>query len=110
MFQPNAGIPRSVEGRNIYLCSPEYMASYAGKFVAAGVNLVGGCCGTTPEHIKEMKSALRVGGARAKTAEAGVKKSDITVATPSVALEKRSRLGKKVAAGGVGTMGGGGSS
>jgi len=102
--QPNAGIPRSVEGRNIYLCSPEYMASYARKFVAAGVNLVGGCCGTTPEHIKEMKSALRVGGARAKTAEAGVKKSDITVATPSVALEKRSRLGKKIATGQFATM------
>jgi len=49
--QPNAGIPRSVEGRNIYLCSPEYMASYARKFVAAGVRLVGGCCGTTPDHI-----------------------------------------------------------
>src|SRR6476661_492820 len=48
--QPNAGIPRSIEGRNIYLCSPEYMASYARKFVNAGVNLVGGCCGTTPEH------------------------------------------------------------
>src|SRR6202162_2170704 len=45
--QPNAGIPRSVEGRNIYLCSPEYMASYARKFIAAGVRLVGGCCGST---------------------------------------------------------------
>src|SRR5581483_9477934 len=58
--QPNAGIPRSVEGRNIYLCSPEYMASYARKFVAAGVRLVGGCCGTTPEHIRVMKSGLRM--------------------------------------------------
>src|SRR5205807_2434779 len=47
--QPNAGIPRSVEGRNIYLCSPEYMASYARKFATAGVRLVGGCCGTTPD-------------------------------------------------------------
>ncbi len=64
--QPNAGIPRSVEGRNIYLCSPEYMASYARKFIAAGVRLVGGCCGTTPEHIRVMKSALRVGDARSK--------------------------------------------
>src|SRR5262249_12226698 len=43
--QPNAGIPRSVDGRNIYLCSPEYMASYARKFVASGVRIVGGCCG-----------------------------------------------------------------
>src|SRR5512146_3477143 len=62
--QPNAGMPRSVEGRNIYLCSPEYMASYARKFVAAGVRLVGGCCGTTPDHIRAMKSALRASEAR----------------------------------------------
>ena len=63
--QPNAGIPRSVEGRNIYLCSPEYMASYARKFVAAGVNLVGGCCGTTPEHIQGNEVGLaRRWGAR----------------------------------------------
>ena len=68
--QPNAGIPRSVDGRNIYLCSPEYMASYARKFVAAGVRLVGGCCGTTPEHIRVMKAALRVGEARGKDASA----------------------------------------
>ena len=68
--QPNAGIPRSVDGRNIYLCSPEYMASYARKFVAAGVRMVGGCCGTTPDHVRVMKSALRVGEARAKTAMA----------------------------------------
>ena len=68
--QPNAGMPRSVEGRNIYLCSPEYMASYARKFVAAGVQLVGGCCGTTPDHIRAMKSALRVGEARGKAASA----------------------------------------
>src|SRR5436305_2040040 len=102
--QPNAGMPRSVEGRNIYLCSPEYMASYARKFVAAGVNLVGGCCGTTPEHIREMKSALRVGGARAKTATVGLKKSGDVVAAPAVPLEKRSRLGKKLAVGEFATM------
>jgi methionine synthase I (cobalamin-dependent)/5,10-methylenetetrahydrofolate reductase len=96
--QPNAGIPRSVEGRNIYLCSPEYMASYARKFVAAGVSLVGGCCGTTPEHIKEMKSALRVGGARAKTAVARTKQQAGPTAKPSVPLAQRSRLGAKLAA------------
>src|SRR5581483_3714634 len=49
--QPNAGKPRDVEGRNIYLCSPEYMASYARRFVLHNVRVVGGCCGTTPEHI-----------------------------------------------------------
>ncbi len=55
--QPNAGRPRDVEGRNIYLSSPEYMASYARRFVAAGVRLVGGCCGTTPEHTRQMRVA-----------------------------------------------------
>jgi methionine synthase / methylenetetrahydrofolate reductase(NADPH) len=57
--QPNAGKPREIEGRNIYLCSPEYMASYARRFIDAGVRLVGGCCGTTPEHIRQIKQAVR---------------------------------------------------
>src|SRR5436190_6426452 len=57
--QPNAGRPRDVEGRNIYLCSPEYMASYARRFILHNVRLVGGCCGTTPEHIRQIKAAVR---------------------------------------------------
>jgi methionine synthase / methylenetetrahydrofolate reductase(NADPH) len=57
--QPNAGRPREIEGRNIYLCSPEYMASYARRFISNGVRLVGGCCGTTPEHIRMIKAAVR---------------------------------------------------
>jgi homocysteine S-methyltransferase len=57
--QPNAGRPRDIEGRNIYLCSPEYMASYARRFIMNGVKLVGGCCGTTPEHIRQIKQAVR---------------------------------------------------
>jgi homocysteine S-methyltransferase len=56
---PNAGMPRAVEGRNIYLCSPEYMASFARKAIQAGVQMVGGCCGTTPNHIRAMRSAMR---------------------------------------------------
>ncbi len=57
--QPNAGRPREIEGRNLYLCSPEYMASYARRFVQRGVRLVGGCCGTTPEHIRQIRNAVR---------------------------------------------------
>src|SRR5919109_2318283 len=57
--QPNAGRPREVEGRNIYLCSPEYMASYARRFINSGVRLVGGCCGTTPDHIRQIRTAVR---------------------------------------------------
>src|SRR5271155_264672 len=88
--QPNAGIPRSVEGRNIYLCSPEYMASYARKFVAAGARIVGGCCGTTPDHIRVMKSALRVGEARGKAASTPVGGSQAApLAVPTVPLESR---------------------
>src|SRR5271166_5605695 len=103
--QPNAGIPRSVEGRNIYLCSPEYMASYARKFVAAGVKVVGGCCGTTPEHIRVMKSALRVGEARAKAGPPPVGGGHAaTPASPVVPLEKRSALGAKLARGEFITM------
>jgi methionine synthase I (cobalamin-dependent)/5,10-methylenetetrahydrofolate reductase len=102
--QPNAGIPRSVDGRNIYLCSPEYMASYARKFVAAGVRLVGGCCGTTPDHIRVMKAALRVGEARGKTNSAMVAGHATPTATPAVPLEKRSALGAKLARGEFVTM------
>ena len=96
--QPNAGIPRSVEGRNIYLCSPEYMASYARKFVGAGVRLVGGCCGTTPDHVRVMKSALRVGEARAKITSVTKASQTAPAATPALPLEKRSRLGARLAA------------
>jgi methionine synthase / methylenetetrahydrofolate reductase(NADPH) len=102
--QPNAGIPRSVEGRNIYLCSPEYMASYARKFVTAGVRLIGGCCGTTPDHIKVMKAALRVGEARAKVAAAPAAGQSAPVTAAAIPLEKRSRLGAKLAAGEFLTM------
>ena len=103
--QPNAGIPRSVEGRNIYLCSPEYMASYARKFVAAGVRVVGGCCGTTPEHIRAMKLELRVDEARGKSASArSVSGHAAPAEVPAVPLEKRSPLGAKLARGEFATM------
>jgi methionine synthase / methylenetetrahydrofolate reductase(NADPH) len=60
--QPNAGRPRDIEGRTLYLSSPEYMASYARRFVTHGVRLVGGCCGTTPEHIRQIKLAISAQG------------------------------------------------
>jgi methionine synthase I (cobalamin-dependent) len=56
---PNAGAPRLVESRFIYLTSPEYMAEYAKRFIQTGVSLVGGCCGTTPQHIRAMSGAIR---------------------------------------------------
>jgi homocysteine S-methyltransferase len=56
--QPNAGKPRAVDNRNLYLCSPEYMAVYAKRFIDAGVRIIGGCCGTTPDHIKAIRGAF----------------------------------------------------
>lgn len=103
--QPNAGIPRSIEGRNIYLCSPEYMASYARKFVNAGVALVGGCCGTTPDHIKAMKSALRISGIKGKTSGFHVvteRGHESALAAPPLA--ERSNVGRKLASGEFVTM------
>jgi len=52
--QPNAGLPRQVEGRTMYMSSPDYLASYARRFVRLGVRLLGGCCGTTPEHVRKI--------------------------------------------------------
>ncbi len=102
--QPNAGMPRSVEGRNIYLCSPEYMASYTKKFVASGVRLVGGCCGTTPDHIRSMKAALRFGEARSGgtfQVKSAPKPQAVAAVVP---LAERSRLGAKIARGEFVTM------
>ena len=103
--QPNAGMPRSIEGRNIYLCSPEYMANFACQFVDAGVRLVGGCCGTTPEHIRAIKAALRVEQARAKTAMSEAVVAKATPAAPaSIPMAERSKLGAKIARGEFVTM------
>jgi homocysteine S-methyltransferase len=57
--QPNAGFPRDVQGRQFYMCSPEYMAKYAKRMIQAGVKFIGGCCGTTPAHIKLISDAAR---------------------------------------------------
>ncbi len=57
--QPNAGLPRQVENRLMYLATPEYLAEYAKRFIQNGVSLVGACCGSTPDHISAIKSAVK---------------------------------------------------
>ncbi len=59
LVMPNAGLPQAVDGRQMYMASPEYMAEYARRFVQKGARAVGGCCGTTPEMVKEMRSFIR---------------------------------------------------
>src|SRR5580693_6778631 len=92
---PNAGMPRAVEGRNIYLCSPEYMASFARKALAAGAQVVGGCCGTTPNHIRAMRSAIRAIDAQARVT-GSVAAPEPTTETPPSAMGQRSRIGSLV--------------
>ena len=95
---PNAGMPRAVEGRNIYLCSPEYMASFARKAIAAGAQIVGGCCGTTPNHIRAMRSAMRAIDAQARVVSSGAAPA-LNTETPPAPLRDRSRIGALVADG-----------
>jgi len=92
---PNAGMPRAIEGRNIYLCSPEYMASFARKAIAAGTQFVGGCCGTTPNHIRAMRSAMRAIDAQARVVSPGAAPA-LTAETPPAPLGERSRIGALV--------------
>jgi methionine synthase / methylenetetrahydrofolate reductase (NADH) len=97
---PNAGLPMRIEGRNMYLCSPEYMAQYARRLLWAGVKVIGGCCGTTPEHIKLIRSETR-------SLQPLQKKLAVTVEEPQVkahalepvAFAEKSKLGAKLAAG-----------
>ena len=102
--QPNAGLPREVGGRQMYMCSPEYMAEYSRRIVQAGARFVGGCCGTTPAHIKLIADAIRQLSPRtqqvvvAGTPRAAVhelKPPDVNV----VPAEERSNWARKIAQG-----------
>ncbi|HSK73861.1 MAG TPA: bifunctional homocysteine S-methyltransferase/methylenetetrahydrofolate reductase [Pyrinomonadaceae bacterium] len=102
--QPNAGLPRDVQGRQFYMSSPEYMSKFAKRFIKAGAKFVGGCCGTTPKHIKLMVDAVRAISPRA--AKVKVKTTvpatvnDLTpVDVQVVPAEERSKWARKVARG-----------
>ena len=96
---PNAGLPKDVGDRKIYLASPEYMASYARRMIEAGARLVGGCCGTTPEHIKKIRDYIASVVPRHPT----VVVSRAAVAAPAgvaaVPLAERSNWGRRLACG-----------
>jgi homocysteine S-methyltransferase len=103
--QPNAGMPRDVGGRSMYMASPEYMATYARHLVQAGAKIVGGCCGTTPEHIHAMVEGIRPLNPRLADAR-GVKDAHhghtpvaAQVVVQTMPLAERSRWGRKIACG-----------
>ena len=99
---PNAGTPKVVDGRSLYLTSPEYMAGFARKFARAGATFIGGCCGTTPQHIRSMRGALRALEAQetgVEVIESGADKPPTATAIAPTPLAERSKIGAMIAAG-----------
>jgi homocysteine S-methyltransferase len=101
--QPNAGLPRDVQGRQFYMGSPEYMAEFSRRFVQAGAKFVGGCCGTTPTHIKLIAEAIRSVSPRQAISEARKESSRVVDLTPAdvkvVPAEERSNWARRIARG-----------
>ncbi|MBT8403785.1 MAG: bifunctional homocysteine S-methyltransferase/methylenetetrahydrofolate reductase [Gemmatimonadetes bacterium] len=97
LAQPNAGLPRTVRDRKMYMASPDYMARYAERFAEAGVRFVGGCCGTTPEHIARIADVVR--GRHPRHAPASVVPPPEAVRHPEVPLAERSAIGAALAEG-----------
>jgi methionine synthase I (cobalamin-dependent)/5,10-methylenetetrahydrofolate reductase len=97
--QPNAGLPRAVDDRRIYLASPEYMGSYARRMIQAGARFVGGCCGTTPDHIRKIHAY--VASLQPRRVSVGVPAAQAAgpAGVEPVPLAQRSRVGRKLALG-----------
>jgi len=102
--QPNAGMPREVGGRSMYMASPEYMASYARHLVQAGAKIVGGCCGTTPAHIHAIAEGVRPLAPRLAEVRtrpdvhATARDASTPPLPPVVPLAERSHWGARIAA------------
>jgi methionine synthase I (cobalamin-dependent)/5,10-methylenetetrahydrofolate reductase len=98
--QPNAGLPRDVQGRQFYMCSPEYMSKFAKRFIQAGAKFIGGCCGTTPAHIKLISDSVRAASPRAqRVAFSGGGSATVEDTAPDIHVvppEKRSNWGRKI--------------
>jgi len=98
-IMPNAGKPKNIDGRNIYLASPEYFAEYTKHFILSGANVVGGCCGTTPKHIKAMRnaiSALKPNKILIKSDKTKEREKPHKITIP---IEKKSRLSRRLSDG-----------
>ena len=95
---PNAGVPNCVDGRSMYLSSPEYLASFARKALRGGALIVGGCCGTTPAHIKAMRSSVRAVQAQAEGLQTPSVRQTVATVEP-VPLAERTAIGRRIADG-----------
>ena len=106
LLKPNAGLPKVVDGRTIYMCTPEYMANFAKTVLQEGVQFIGGCCGTTPLHIKQMSFAFRHGAAMAAKTQKPLASGGSSLAAKieveekeRIAFREKSRWSRKIADG-----------
>ena len=99
--QPNAGVPRTVRDRSIYLASPDYVAAYARRLIDAGARFVGGCCGTTPDHVRRIRDVITTlqPGILPRRGAPGRTPSEQAYPVADVPLAERSELGARLAAG-----------
>ncbi len=95
--QPNAGYPRHVGGRNIYMTTPEYLSEYVVQFLSNGASIIGGCCGTTPKHIRAMKQAIK--SRYPEKRQTVIEEAPTRDQVETVPLEKKSALAAKLARG-----------
>lgn len=96
---PNAGKPKNVDGRNIYLTSPEYLGTYAKRYLQYGANLIGGCCGTAPEHIRAMRNAISAYGFKERIEIPTQKAFDVPADIRVIPREEKSRLARRLSDG-----------
>ena len=94
---PNAGYPKKVDGRMIYMATPEYFGVYARRFLKLGVAVVGGCCGTTPEHIRSMRAAAKMQGGAAERVEVVAARPSVAERRAPVPFSERSAFAAKLA-------------
>jgi methionine synthase / methylenetetrahydrofolate reductase(NADPH) len=111
LASPNAGQPRRVDERMVYVSTPEYFGVYARRMIRVGARLVGGCCGTTPEHIRRVAAAARMAGAAGDVDTTRAAEDDVAIVDATVALPRfpgsinppplahRSELAAKIARG-----------
>jgi homocysteine S-methyltransferase len=96
---PNAGKPKNIDGRNIYLTSPEYLGEYAKHFINSGANIIGGCCGTSPEHIKSMRNALNAIRPNYQKIQVQSEKIEEPSNVDVIKQENKSRLARRMSSG-----------
>jgi methionine synthase / methylenetetrahydrofolate reductase(NADPH) len=97
--QPNAGKPMNIDGRNVYLTSPEYLAQYARRYIQAGAKVIGGCCGTTPEHIKLLKNEVRSLQPAHERIHIAAAEEEHPKTLPPIPSVEKSQLGRKLCEG-----------